>query len=235
MAVGSTTTTATEAVTGAPPTVYKPGFTRSAIWHYDYWVLGFVNWAAWNCSTAYYLLPQFRANVGRNLLELGAGTGYYLRHGHVPDDTRITLVDWNAGCLRLAKERAGRPDARTIEADVRQPLPLNERFDSVSMYYLLHEIPGTVAEKCSLFGRLQRHMTADGVLHGASVLGKAVPDDNFFARFVRALCRERGILHNPEDNAFEFELALRENFKVVDARTVGSVFIFRAQGPKYGQ
>ena len=235
MAVGSTNVTATKVFTGPPPKLHQPRLTHSSIWHYDYWVLGFVNWAAWGCSTAHYLLPQFRANVGRNLLELGAGTGYYLRHGRIPRSTRITIVDQSPGYLRVAKERAGRQDARTIEADVRRPLPLKERFDSVSMYYLLHEVPASVAEKCNILSLVKRNMTADGVLHGASILGKGIPDDNFFARFIRKACTKKGLMHNAEDNAFEFERALRENFKVVDARTIGCVFVFRAQGPKYGE
>jgi hypothetical protein len=41
------------------------------------------------------------------------------------------------------------------------------------------------------------------------------------------------VFHNKEDNAYEFEEALRKNFKKVETRVVGAVFIWIAEGPKF--
>lgn len=61
---------------------------------YEIWVLGIVSTWAWGCGTSQYLLPQFRANVGQqNHLDIGSGTGYYLRKGNIPRSTKLTLVD----------------------------------------------------------------------------------------------------------------------------------------------
>lgn len=220
--------TITELINDEPEELYTSW--RLAI--YDFWVLGLVNSYAWSCPTSTYLLPLFRSNVGRHHLDVGVGTGYYLDPSSVPASTRLTLVDSEARALAVAKLRSRRPDATTIVADVLAPLPLEDKFDSVSMYYLLHCIPVSVPEKCRVFALLKERMGPDGVLTGANVLGKGVARDNRFAAFIRKGCTNHGIFHNEEDNAFEFERALRDHFNKVETWVVGSVFIFRAEGPK---
>ncbi|KAI1098427.1 S-adenosyl-L-methionine-dependent methyltransferase [Jackrogersella minutella] len=209
-------------------TIYTP--LRLAI--YDFWVLGVVNTFAWGCKTTEYLVPLFRRSVGKNHLDVGAGTGYYLREARIPASTKLTIVDNEEGALEVAKQRSKRPDASAVVADILKPLPTKEKFDSVSMYYLFHCIPATMKEKCSVFSHIRHNMTPDGVLSGANVLGKGIRRDNFFAAFIRRGCLNHGVFHNREDNAYEYEHALRENFKQVDTWVVGSIFVFRAQGPK---
>ena len=205
---------------------------RQFLFIYDFWVLGIVNTFAWSCSTVRYLLPQFRANIRKNHLDVGVGTGYYLDKSQIPHTTRLTLVDIEWAALEAAKKRSRRSDANLVLADILQPLSLKEMFDSVSMYYLLHCIPAPMRDKCSIFSHIKYNMTADGIIHGATILGKGVADDNWFGKRIRRRCLNRGVFHNKEDNAYEFEEALRKNFKKVETRVVGAVFIWRAEGPK---
>lgn len=209
--------------------VYKP-------WDlliYEIWVLGIVSTWAWGCSTTKYLLPQFRANAGQvHHLDIGSGSGYYLRKGNLPRTTRLTLLDLEKPALYLGLKRCGRADARGIQANILEPLPVQDKFDSVSMYYLLHCIPATVTEKCAIFAHIKRNMTPDGVIHGANVLGRGVRDDGRFAAHVRRGVLKAGIFHNLDDNAYDFEHALRQNFEHVQTRVVGSVFMFRAARPR---
>ncbi|KAL4983911.1 S-adenosyl-L-methionine dependent methyltransferase [Aspergillus falconensis] len=199
---------------------------------YEIWVLGIVSTWAWGCSTTTYLLPQFRANIGRNHLDIGSGTGYYIRKAPIPSSTKLTLMDLEKPSLDLGLARSGRADACGILANVLEPLPVQDKFDSVSMYYLLHCIPASVKEKCGIFDHIKRNMTADGVIHGANVLGRGVRDDGWFAAYVRRGVLKAGIFHNLDDNAYDFEHALRRNFEDVQTRVVGSVFMFRAARPK---
>ena len=222
------TPTVTEIINDESGELYTPW--RLAI--YDFWVLGLVNTYAWGCSTTSYLLPLFRANVRHKHLDVGVGTGYYLDPSSVPASTRLTLVDSEASALAVAKLRSQQPDANAVVADVLSPLPLEDKFDSVSMYYLLHCMPVSVPEKCRVFALLKERMAPDGVLTGANVLGKGVARDNYFGAFIRRGCTNHGIFHNKEDNAFDFERALRDNFNKVETWVVGSVFIFRAEEPK---
>lgn len=199
---------------------------------YDFWVLGIVNTFAWCCSTTRYLLPQFRANLRKNHLDIGVGTGWYLYKSQIPHTTRLTLVDIEWAPLQAAKKRSKRSDVNLILADILQPLPLEEKFDSVSMYYLLHCISAPMRDKCSIFSHIKYNMTPDGVIHGANILSRGIAEDNWFGKRIRRHCLRRGVFHNLEDNAYEFEEALRKNFKRVETRVVGPVFIWKAEGPK---
>jgi SAM-dependent methyltransferase len=220
----------------AAPKESQPIYTPLLLLLYDLWVLGVVNTFAWGCSTTRYLLPLFRSNVGGNHLDVGVGTGYYLRSkGSVPATTRLTLVDNEQGALDVAKTRSNRPDANALIADILKPLPVREKFDSVSMYYLFHCLPVSMPEKCGVFDHIKHNMTPDGVITGANVLGKGVRKDNFFAAKIRKGCQNHGVFYNKDDNAYEFEDALRKNFKKVETWVVGTVFMFRAQGPKYNE
>ncbi|KAF2142242.1 uncharacterized protein K452DRAFT_351152 [Aplosporella prunicola CBS 121167] len=163
---------------------------------YDVWVLWFSSYWVFGCSISSYLLPQ------------------------IPPTTQLTLMGIEREPLELARQRSQRPDARTVCADILDPLELNgARFDSVSMYYLLHCARAPVLEKCRIFERLRHVMTPDDVVHGATMLGKG---------YLR-----RGFFYNREDNAYDFENALRQNFKMVETRVVGSMLIFRAEKPKF--
>lgn len=214
-----------------PPQPAQPIYTPWRLAIYDIWVLGIVSTWAWGCRTAKYLIPLFRSNVGKSHLDIGAGTGYYLRKADIPPSARLTIVDNEESALNVAITRSNRPDARGIVADILQPLPVSEKFDSVSMYYLLHCLPAPVADKCRIFSHIKNNMTPDGVIHGANVLGRGVRKDNWFAAFIRRGCLRHGVFYNQDDNAYEFERALRENFHQVETWVVGSIFIFRAERP----
>ncbi|KAF4200325.1 hypothetical protein CNMCM8927_003503 [Aspergillus lentulus] len=185
---------------------------------YDIWVLGIVSTWAWGCSTTKYLLPQFRSNIGKNHLDIGSGTGYYLRKAGIPASTRLTLIDKERSALSVGLQRSGRADAHGIVADILEPLDLTDKFDSVSMYYLLHCIPATVEKKCGIFAHIKHNMTSDGVIHGANVLGRGVRKDNAFAAHIRRGVLRAGIFHNEEDNAYDFEHSLRQNFEKVETK-----------------
>ncbi|GAB7352919.1 hypothetical protein MBLNU459_g3504t1 [Dothideomycetes sp. NU459] len=207
-------------------------YTPWRLTYYDFWVLGIVTTYAWCCPTTTYLLPLFRANVRKNHLDIGVGSGYYLGPSTVPTTTNLTLIDSESHALAVAKARTRRMDATAIVANVLKPLPLSQKYDSVSMYYLLHCIPVSIEEKCRVFSNIKVHMTTDGVLTGANILNKGVKQDNFFGAWIRRGITRHGILHNQSDTAYDFEHALRENFCQVETWVVGSIFIFRAQTPK---
>ncbi|EHC89260.1 SAM-dependent methyltransferases YbcY [Salmonella enterica subsp. enterica serovar Rubislaw str. A4-653] len=69
--------------------VYNP-FTLSL---YDWWVLNISNKYAWKCPTDTRLLPFFLHHMGETHLDIGVGTGYYLKHA--PATHAISLMDLN--------------------------------------------------------------------------------------------------------------------------------------------
>src|SRR5262249_36594178 len=147
-------------------------YRRLILSFYDLWVLTISNTFVWRCPTKTVLVPFFRANVGRRHMDVGVGTGYFPAIAMTASDPDVnkgrkevmkttvtpqslTLVDVNPNCLAFAARRIGRPEStRCIVADaLKLSLPNSEddgereHFDSISLFYLLHCLPGPAAQK----------------------------------------------------------------------------------------
>ncbi|MDR6177811.1 SAM-dependent methyltransferase [Pseudomonas sp. SORGH_AS 211] len=204
--------------------VYSPLTLRL----YDAWVLGLSNRYAWGCPTAEVLLPFFRRQVGRRHLEVGVGTGYYLAKAELPADTEVTLLDLNPVSLAAAQGRFGRP-ARTLRHDVLEPLePTVGPFDSIALYYLLHCLPGSLAQKGRVFAQLAPVLAPGGVLFGATILGDTAGHNRFGQRLM-ALYNRKGIFGNAHDTLADLERELRRHFARIELRQVGRVALFSAR------
>ena len=206
--------------------VYSP-FTLAL---YDAWVLGISNRYAWRCPTKEVLLPFFRANAGLRHLDIGVGTGYYLANAQLPADTQITLLDLNPSSLEAARRRIDRPGTRTLQHDVMTPIPGDELFDSISLFYLLHCLPGPLDAKAAIFGTLKHKLQPGGVLFGATILGDEA-GHNGFGRKLMAVYNKKGIFGNRGDTQLGFEAHLRQHFRDVTLKREGKVLLFRAAQP----
>jgi SAM-dependent methyltransferase len=146
--------------------VYTPFF----LFIYDWYVLGLINWLAWRCSTSKVLLPFFTSHLRSNHLDIGVGTGYYLSHCSLTPEHHITLMDLNQNSLEAANARIGNV-ARMVQGDALAaslPFKEKEKFDSISLFYLLHCMPGPLERKKVLFENLRSHLTDDGILYQRS-------------------------------------------------------------------
>ena len=197
---------------------------------YDAWVLGISNRYAWRCPTDEVLLPFFRANTRANHLDIGVGTGYYLAKANLSPGTQITLMDLNPSSLAAAKRRIGRPGTRTLQHDVMAPIPNGERFDSISLFYLLHCLPGPLDAKAAIFAHLKHNLAAGGVVFGATILGDE-GGHNGFGRKLMAVYNKKGIFGNSHDTQAGFEAHLRTHFSDVTLKREGVVLLFRAAQP----
>ncbi len=151
--------------------VYTP-LTLAA---YDWFVLGFSNRLLWRCPTRH-LRDLYARNVGAAHLDIGVGTGYFLDHAPWPvAKPKITLVDLNPHSLQAAAKRIARYQPETITANCLEPLPVEGPFDSVGLCYLLHCLPGTIAEKAIVFDRVAPVLAENGVVFGATILQGDTP------------------------------------------------------------
>lgn len=209
--------------------VYSPLTLRL----YDAWVLGISNRYAWGCPTGEVLLPFFRQHVGRRHLEVGVGTGYYLAKADLPADTEVTLLDLNPASLAAAHARLGRP-ARTLRHDVLEPLDAAVGpFDSIALFYLLHCLPGSLAQKGRAFAQLAPVLAPGGVVFGATILGD-VAGHNGFGQRLMTLYNRKGIFGNAGDTLEDLERELHRHFAQVEMRQVGRVALFSAREPHAG-
>jgi SAM-dependent methyltransferase len=192
-----------------------------------------MNWLSWRCSTTKIQLPFFKENLSENHLDIGVGTGYYLAHSPLTPSHHITLLDLNKNSLESTNSRIGNK-ARMFQADALAPtLPFKkgEKFESISLFYLLHCMPGPLERKIVLFENLREYLADDGIIYGTTILDKGVKH-NLLGKILMPFLNRVGIFGNWGDSDVGYEAALKENFEDVDVRIVGAVFLFTARKPR---
>ncbi len=222
-----------------PPIPESPRRAGAAVYSsfvlalYDAWVLGFSNRFAWQCPTREVLLPFFRKHAGRRHLDVGVGTGWYLAHAHTPASYDVALLDLNPNCLHAAAHRMERPNDGLFQADVlASTAPLQgRRFDAISLFYLLHCLPGPMAAKAAAFANLKQHLAADGVLYGATILGDEA-GHNALGRLLMKTYNRKGIFSNGGDTVEALRDALSLHFQDVEITERGKVALFAARQPR---
>ncbi|RAL07360.1 class I SAM-dependent methyltransferase [Aspergillus homomorphus CBS 101889] len=222
-------------------------YTRTVLWMYDVQVHWFNDNFAWRCPRSV-LQAFFDANAGPRHMDIGPGTGLFLadhrdkmKKKGVDWPEQLAFVDMNPNCLQAATARVGVP-ARTscVKANVFEPFTIppskaipasNAKFDSIALMYVLHCLPPPSQRKAQIFQHLKQHLTPNGTLFGATVLGKRA-SHNWVGQATIWFYNWNGIFGNLEDDADDFVKALKEEFDVVEANVVGVVLLFRATGPK---
>ncbi|KFA69324.1 hypothetical protein S40285_09091 [Stachybotrys chlorohalonatus IBT 40285] len=223
----------------------NPGAAAYSPWVlylYDWLVLFVTNSFAWKCSTTQDMLPLFQGALSQKHLEIGVGTGYFpaqsLKSGSACKS--ITLVDLSPTALSAAAHRisAAVPPQQgvkinTVIADATKPLPIppTDKFGSITMFYLIHCIPGPPEAKNQVFNVARQHLASEGVLVGATVLGRSRAM-NWLAWILMNTHNKTGIFDNWEDTEKVFEKGLRDNFEQVETWIVGRSMLFRASKPR---
>ncbi|AJI93740.1 methyltransferase small domain protein [Yersinia ruckeri] len=204
-------------------------YTPLSLKFYDWWVLNISNNYAWRCSTKDILLPHLQKNMGPKHLDIGVGTGYYL--AKTPQGSQdITLMDLNPNSLVAAKKRIGSERiSECVLHDVFQPLPAHMRnsFDSISMFYLLHCLPGDMAAKLPAIALVASAIKDGGVICGATILGEGV-EHNAFGHRLMGIYNKKGIFSNRRDSLESLREILSIHFKCVDIKLNGTVALFSA-------
>lgn len=197
---------------------------------YDWWVLGISNKYAWKCSTKEKLIPHFTKHAGMEHLDIGVGTGFYLPH--LPSTTNISLMDLNPSSLAAASRRDSAIKIKEcIQHDVFEIIPIkyHAKFDSISMFYLLHCLPGTLKEKERVIVNVANALKPDGTLYGATILGDSAAHSRFGNKLMK-IYNSKGIFSNREDSEQDLHSVLSSNFVDVNVVRVGKVVIFSAKG-----
>lgn len=200
---------------------------------YDTWVLNISNRYAWRCPTDNILLPHFQKNMKKSHLDVGVGTGYYIANAKGNSET-ITLLDLNPNSLAAAKKRIGAYRIKqALQHDIFSPLPESEKgkYDTVSMYYLLHCLRGNMQEKALAIDNASQALTDKGTLHGATILGSGV-EHNSFGRYLMMVYNKKGIFSNLYDSIDDLKNILERYFDQVTIQQHGVVALFTATEKK---
>lgn len=138
-----------------------------------------------------------------------------------------------AACSSSHPRRQQPLEVKTLRADATKPLPLpaDERFDSISLFHLLHCLPVPPESKARVFDFLAPHLVPDGELVGCTILGKGRPV-NMLARAIIWISNLAGAMSNKNDEESFFVQGLSRNFGKVDVWFRGPVMLFRGREPK---
>lgn len=202
-------------------------YTKRNLLLYDVGVLGLSNSWIWRCPT-HKLLKMFNDNITANHLDVGVGTGYYLDHCQFPKfPLRLALMDLNGEALTFASTRVRRYKPKTYVRNVLEPIPFEDPcFDSVSVNYLLHCVPGTTKTKAVIFDHLKALMNPGAICFGSTLLQGGVAR-SWGARQLMSFYNDRGIFANTADDLSEFEDEFRQRFERVEFKVLGCAVLFK--------
>lgn len=203
-------------------------YSKTALKFYDFWVHGVSNRWFWECSTSR-LQALYDSHLSANHLEVGAGTGFFLKQARFPVlRPRLVFMDLNPATLETASRALAHVQPAGVIADILAdrvpPLP---GFDSIGFNYVWHCLPGPPARKQIAFAHLAGLLNPGGVLFGATLLGRNVPL-NLPAKAVMALYNRKGIFGNREDSPAALEAALKANFSRYEIHQDGMAALFTA-------
>ncbi|MFD2179740.1 class I SAM-dependent methyltransferase [Veronia pacifica] len=193
---------------------------------YDFWVLGMTNLFFWKCPTRV-ITEKFEISLSKNHIDVGVGSGYFLDHCLKKDTCRIGLVDANKTCLSATSKRIKRFRPETYVADIRDPLNVEtEQFDSMSLNFVLHGLPGTMDEKSVVLGNVLKLLRPGGKLFGSTVLCDSSLDTGVAAKTLMKIYNKFGIYSNQSDTLNELKKVLNEHLDYIEIDIVGCVAVF---------
>jgi SAM-dependent methyltransferase len=197
---------------------------------YDPIVIGVLSRVLWRFPPK--RLPDlYRTRIRDHHLDIGPGTGYLLDHSGLPDGSNITILDPNPNVLRHVLKRLSRFDVTAVEADVLKPLPVEGPFDSAALSLVIHCLPGPLSRKATAISNVAAVLAPDGVLFGASVLGRS-GRHTWLGRRVLAAFNRRGAFDNLDDSANGLREILKASFEDVEMEVFRSVVVFSASKPR---
>jgi 2-polyprenyl-3-methyl-5-hydroxy-6-metoxy-1,4-benzoquinol methylase len=195
---------------------------------YDIWVLGISNSYIWKCSSGK-ILNHFRQHISANHLDVGVGTGYFLDKCNLPLTSRIALMDLNNNSLQSSSTRLSRYNPEKYRQNILEPLNYTVKpFDSISLNYLLHCLPGDLSQKAVVFDNVLPLLSTGGTIFGSTILqGKL--RRNAAAVKLMNIYNRKGIFSNTMDTLEELENVMGKRFKQFEIKTEGCVALFSAK------
>ncbi len=203
-------------------------YNRLLLFFYDAIVIHFSNRFIWRCTKKKQLEHYIQYTSSRHL-DVGVGSGYYLKHNHWPEDSRLALMDANPLCLKWAARAVQRLSPTLYHDDVfKIKSTLDEQFNSISANYLLHCLPGSMYAKSIVLKHLVRMLKPGGVLFGATILA----DEHFhtpLSRFLMRSYNQKHVFSNRYDTQLALLDILNQHLINVDVQIIGCVALFKGE------
>ena len=196
---------------------------------YDLAVLRFSNSFVWQCSS-HVLLDFYNQHISDKHLDIGVGTGYFLDKCRFPSTTpEIALFDLNPHSLAKSAKRLRRYNPSCYVGDALQRIDIGmSGFDSISLNYLLHCLPGNLTSKGVVFEHVKPLLRDGGVIFGSTILGEGVRH-NPLAKQLMKIYNAKGIFSNLSDRQSDLDAGLKAHFDKPTIHIAGCVALFSAR------
>lgn len=194
---------------------------------YNFIVLFFNNSFLWKCKTSQ-LLQLYKDNVSSNHLDIGVGSGYYLKN--VKDRlSKVALMDLNPNCLEYVKNVLKDKEVSTYQLDILKDIAeeFYSKYDSISCNYLIHCLPDN-GNKEKVFENIAKMLSKDGVAFGSTII------NDYSSRLAIKVANKfnaKGIFDNKNDTYESIEKYIKNNFVEYTTKQIGSVCVYVMSKP----
>ena len=201
-------------------------YNKRTLAAYDFWVLGVSNRWVWKCPTGK-ILRHFNQHISANHLDVGVGTGYFMDRCTFPSNSpRVALMDMNESSLLASEKRIQRYMPSLYQRNILQKIDFDgKKFESISLNYVLHCLPGDMSYKCSSIDYLLELVVDGGVIFGSTILSSGVPVSGTAKRLM-AIYNAQKTFTNVEDSYEKLETQLQKRLKRLSMKTYGCVALF---------
>ena len=208
----------------------EQGQSRSKAWVvklYNFWNIHFSNRFIWRCPNQH-IINLYNSNITDNHLDIGVGAGYYLKHCKWQPNTLLSLLDINTNNLNIANNKLKHLNPTRYQADIYKPQTfLKGKFNSISITYLLHCLPGDMRAKTSAIKHCSDMLKEGGTLFGATIISNN-KHHNSLSKSLINFYNEKGMFSNEFDSVQALAHALNRCLDKVIIETHGCVALFKA-------
>jgi len=193
---------------------------------YDVLLFKILTGPVWGLSTER-LLTLYNNRITSNHLDVGVGSGFLLDTCQFPSTKpRLALMDLNDDCLNHSARRLHRYAPKCYNRNILAPISVDEpEFDSISMNYLLHCLPGTITDKMVVFENLYKLLNPGGVIFGATIISGS-DESSWFAKKLMKVYNKKGVFCNTGDNIQTLESLLSAQYENLELNVIGSAAQF---------
>lgn len=177
----------------------------------------------WKCNEKH-IFEHYLKNIGRNHLEIGPGTGYFLQRRY--PISHLTLMDINQDTLDYTRDnlKGNYPHISVMEHDIFKKPKRLDRVQSVGINYVLHCVPGRLDTKLeSLVKNI--HVDRDTTFFGATVIQDDT-NQTFLSKTELYLLNKYKIFHNQNDYIRNGIDVFEKHGFSYDYNHIGNVFLF---------
>jgi hypothetical protein len=138
------------------------------------------------------VLLDFYNHISDKHLDIGMGTGYLLDRCRFPSTApKIALFDLNRHSLAKSAKRLRRYNPPCYMGNALHRIDIGmSGFDSISLKYLLHCLPGNLASKSIVFEHVKPLLRDGGVIFGSTILGEGVRHNPLAKQLMRFTTRK---------------------------------------------